>query len=145
MKDALTFLYDPPAVPVAGLYVYITTVMSQAAFFCHLSPIILVYLTGSIIFFHLINRYLILRMSKITDMIDFLVFETCVGYALNFPLLYGTGSIIFLFLRDDAPNFGYYVPSILCIIIWFFSVQSPFGFYRRFVDCLMKCFYGEEK
>jgi len=74
MKDALTFLYDPPLVPLAGLYVYVTTVVSQAAFFCHLSPIILVYLIGSILIFHLINRYLILRMSKITDMIDFLVF-----------------------------------------------------------------------
>ena len=58
-------------------------------------------LVGNIIFFHLINKYLILRMSKIPDMIDFLVFETCVGYALNFPLLYGLGSIIFLHLRDD--------------------------------------------
>ena len=138
-------MYDPPKVPVAGFYVYITTVMSQAAFFCHLSPIILVYLWLSIILFHLINRYLILRMSKIPDMVDFLVFETVIGYALNFPLLYGMGSIIFLNLRGDAPNFGYYVPSILCIIVWFFSVQSPLGIHRKIVDCLMRCIYGEEE
>ena len=133
MKDALTFLYDPPAVPVAGLYVYITTVMSQAAFYCHLSPIILIYLVFSLILFHLINKYMILRMSKIPDMIDFLVFETVVGYALNIPLLYGIGSIIFLSLRGDAPNFGYYIPSIICIIVWFLSVQSPFGLYKKII------------
>ena len=145
IKDAITFLYDPPVVPVAGFYVYITTIISQAAFYCHLSPIILFYLVGNIIFFHFINRHLVLRMSKIPDMIDFLVFETCVGYALNFPLLYGLGSIIFLNLRGDAPNFGYYVPSILCIIIWFISVQSPFGIHRKIVDCLINCLYGKEK
>jgi hypothetical protein len=36
MRDALTFLYDPPLVPVAGFYVYITSIIGQAAFFCHL-------------------------------------------------------------------------------------------------------------
>ena len=102
IKDALTSLYDPPDAPVADFYVYITAVISQAAFYCHLSPIILFYLVGNIMFFHLINKYLILRMSKIPDMIDFLVFETCVSYALNFPLLCGLGSIIFLNLRGDA-------------------------------------------
>lgn len=144
MKDAITFLYDPPVIPVAGFYVYITTIMSQAAFYCHLSPMILFYLFLNLMLFHLINRYLLLRMSKIPDLIDYLVFETCVGYAMNFPLLYGVGSIVFINLRNDAPNFGYYVPSILCIVVWFIAVQSPFGICRCIVGTFMKCFYGEE-
>jgi hypothetical protein len=78
-------------------------------------------------------------MSKIPDMIDFLVFESVVEYALNFPLLYGVGSIVFLSLRDDAPNFGYYVPSIVCVIVWFLSVQSPFGMCRKIVETLIDC------
>lgn len=74
MKDAITFLYEPPIIPVAGFYVYITTIMSQAAFYCHLSPMILFYLLLNMLLFHLINRYLLLRMSKIPDLIDYLVF-----------------------------------------------------------------------
>jgi hypothetical protein len=73
-KDAITFLYDPPPIPLAGFYVYITTIISQAAFFCHLAPAILIYLLLNMVIFHFINRYLILRMSKIPDLIDFLAF-----------------------------------------------------------------------
>ena len=74
MKVAITFLYDPPVIPVAGFYVYITTIMSQAAFYIHLQPMILFYLLGNLLLFHFINRYLLLRMSKIPDLIDYLVF-----------------------------------------------------------------------
>ena len=62
---------------------------------------------------------------------------------MNFSLLYGVGSIVFINLRGDAPNFGYYVPSILCIVVWFFAVQSPFGICRCIVGSFMKCFYGD--
>ena len=144
MKDAIIFIYDPPTLPITSLYAYITKIISQAAFYCHLSPIILFYLVGNIVLFHFINKYLILRMSKIPVMIDFLAFETCIGFALNFPLLYGLGSILFLSLRNDAPNFGYYVPSILCIVVWFLSVQSPFGIHKKIVDCIMGC-YDEDQ
>ena len=131
MRDALTFLYDPPLVPVAGLYVYITTVISQAFFYCHLQPIILLYLVGNLILFHLINKYLIFRMCKITDLLDVNIFETVVGFALNIPCIYGLSSILFLYLKEDAKNFSYYLPSILCLVVWFLSVQSPFGLYHK--------------
>ena len=99
MRDALVFLYTPPNPPLAGFYVYITTVISQAAFFCHLMPVILLYLLASIALFHLINRYIILKRCKIPDLIDFVVFETCCGFAMNVPLLYAVGSIMLLILR----------------------------------------------
>lgn len=140
MKDALTFLYDPPLVPVAGFYVYITGVISQAMFFCHLQPSLLFYLVINIFLFHNMNRYIVFRMSKITDLLDISVFETIAGFALNIPLFYGVSSIVFLKIRGDAVDFSYYVPSILCIVIWFFSVQSPFNLYSKFVNWLIKYF-----
>ena len=140
MKDALVFLYDPPLVPVAGLYVYITTIIGQAFFFCHLEPAVIFYLIINLLLFHNENRYLILRMCKITDLLDISVFETVVGFALNIPLLYGVASIVFLKIRGDASNFSYYVPSMLCILVWFLSIQSPFDFHGRLVNCLIKTF-----
>lgn len=95
--------------------------------------------------FHLINRYLILRMSKITDLIDVMVFETVVGFALNVPLFYGVSSIIFLAVREDAHNFAYYIPSILCLIVWFMSVQNPCDVYQKIIDCLVNHFLKEPK
>ena len=145
MKDALTFLYDPPLVPVAGFYVYITSIIGQAFFFCHLEPALLFYLLVNLIIFHNINRYLVFRMSKMTDLLDVLVFETCVGFALNIPLFYGVSSIVFLSLRGDASNFAYYIPSILCIILWFLSVQNPFDLYQKIVDKLIDIFLKEHK
>ena len=88
--------------PVAGFYVYITSIIGQAAFFCHLEPALLIYLLGNLIFFHIMNRYVVFRMSKITDLLDINVFETVVGFAMNIPLIYGVASIVFLYIRGDA-------------------------------------------
>ena len=140
IRDALVFLYDPPLVPVAGLYVYITTVISQAVFFCHLQPILLFYLLGNLVLFFLINKYLVLRMSKITDLIDITVFHHVANLTLNISLLYGVGSITFLALSETEYEFGFYVPSILCIVVWFLSIQSPFNLFSRLVDCIIKRF-----
>lgn len=96
MKDALVFLYDPPVVPVAGFYVYITTVIAQAFFFCHLHPILLLYLIGNLILFFLMNKYIVIQMSKMTDLLDITVFHHISTLALNIPFVYGIGSIVFL-------------------------------------------------
>lgn len=130
-RDALKFLYEPPSVPLVGFYTYSTSIISQAAFYCHLSPVILVYLLLNLLIFYLLNRYLILRVCKIPDLIDFLVFEQAIYFSFNFPLLYGIGSITFTALRGDALNFGFYLPSIICIIIWFLTVHSPFNICRK--------------
>ena len=102
MKDALEFLYEPPVFPVPRLYIYINVIISQAFFYCHLSPIILFYLAGNMVVFYLINKYLLLRSSKIPDMFDESVFETIIGFTLNIPLFHGFSSILFLNLRGDA-------------------------------------------
>ena len=74
IKEAINFLYEPPKVPVAGLYVYITTTVNQAFFFCHIQPIILFYLLFNLFIFYFVNRHMLLRMSKIPDLLDFFLF-----------------------------------------------------------------------
>ena len=100
IKDVLAFLYEPPKVPVAGLYVYITTTVNQAFFFCHIQPIILFYLLFNLIVFYFLNRHMLLRMCKIPDLLDFFVFETVIIYAMNVPLFYATGSFVLIFIRE---------------------------------------------
>ena len=119
---------------------YITSIIGQAFFFCHLQPILLFYLLINLVFFHLINRYMILRMSKIPDLLDVMIFETCIKFALNIPCLYGVSSIFFLALRGDAKNFAYYIPSILCLIVWLISVVNPCNICQSIVDCLVETF-----
>ena len=145
MKDALVFLYDPPLVPVAGFYVYITSIIGQAFFFCYLEPVLVFYLLGNLILFHLMNRHIVFKMSKVTDLIDINVFETVVGFSLNVPVIYGISSILFLNLREDADDFSFYVPSILCLVIWFLSVQSPFNLYSKLINCLVTNIFKRKK
>lgn len=73
-RDAITFLYDPPITPLASFYTYSTSIVSQAAFSCHLCPIVLFYLLVNLLVFYFWNRYRIFRVGKIPEMIDFFVF-----------------------------------------------------------------------
>ena len=119
------FIYDPPLLPVAGIYVYITATVSQAFFFCHLSPIILLYLLGNLILFHLINKYLVMKRCKIPALLDVSIFKLCTKFSANIPVLYGVGSIIFLALRDKDQDFHYFLPSTLCILVWLINMFNP--------------------
>lgn len=134
-------LYDPPLVPVAGFYVYITSIVGQAYFFCHLQPILIMYLLGNVFLFHLMNRHLVFRVGKIPDLLDINIFETVTGLALNIPLLYAISSVVFLKLNGDAENFGYYVPSILCFLVWFMSVESPVNIYSWLITWITNTFF----
>ena len=125
---------------MVGLYVYITSIIGQAVFFCHLEPGLLFYLLGNLICFHFINRYLIFRMCKITDLLDINIFETVVGFALNIPMIYGVSSIVFLYIRGDAHNFSYYVPSILCLVFWLITFQNPCDVCHKTTDLLISLF-----
>ena len=127
--------------PVAGIYVYITATVSQAFFFCHLSPIILFYLLINLILFHLINKYLIIKRCKIPDLLDISIFKLCTRFAANIPLLYGVASILFIALRGDARDFSYYVPSILCIILWIINSINPRSIRNRIGVCLIEFFH----
>ena len=135
IKESLTEVYEPPPLPIVGIYVFITSTLMQAAFFCQGSPIVFFYMGLSMILFRLTNRWLLLRVCKIPDMIDYLIFEICIGYAMNVPLLYGTGSLFLLGLSGYAPSPTYYLPSIICIIIWFISIVNPCSFLTKITSC----------
>ena len=37
------------------------------------------------------------------------------------------------------------MPSILCLVLWFMSVQNPFDLYQKLVVCLVDKFLKENK
>jgi hypothetical protein len=129
-------LYEPPRLPIAGLYVYITATANQAFFFCHLQPVLLFYLLFNLATFYLANRHMLLRMCKMPDLIDYFIFENVILYALNIPLFYALGSITFLELRGE--NWVMFVPSWLCLVIWFMASQNPFNVARALTKAIVK-------
>ena len=50
---------------------------------------------------------------------------------MNVPLIYGTGSLFLLALSGYAPTNYYFIPSIVCIIIWFISIANPCSLLSR--------------
>ena len=145
MREALTFLYEPPLVPVAGFYVYITGIIAQAIFFVYLEPVLLMYLLGNLALFHFMNRFLVFKMSKMTDLLEMSIFETVVGFSLNIPLIYGISSAFFLKIRGDDHHPTYYIPSILCVVVWVLSVHSPFNIYRKVINWLVSNLFERNK
>ena len=74
MKEALVEVYEPPVMPLVGIYVFVTSTLMQAAFFCQGSPIVFFYMGVSMILFRIVNRWLLLKVCKAPDMIDFIIF-----------------------------------------------------------------------
>ena len=74
------------------------TTTNQAFFFCHLQPVLLIYLLGNLILFYLVNKFLLFKQCKIPDLIDFFIFETMIVMAMNVPLFYAIGSTTLLIL-----------------------------------------------
>ena len=144
IKDVLAFLYQPPKLPVAGLYVYITTTVNQAFFFCHIQPIILFYLLFNLTVFYFVNRHLLLRMCKIPDLLSFFIFETVILYAMNVPLFYAVGSIVLTYANHPNESAVYAIPNIIIIVIWFISSQNPFGFFQKMVKQIQECVWGKQ-
>ena len=135
-KLIFEYLYEPPRLPVAGLYVYITSTVSQAFFFCHIQPIVLLYLLFNMIVFNLMIRHLLLRQCKLPYMVNFFVFETVISYAMNVPLFYAMGSLFHIYMRAENTQILNVFPSFICIFIWFVSSQNPFGLFKNFVTWL---------
>ena len=133
INEVLAFLYEPPKIPVAGLYVYITTTVNQAFFFCHFQPVILFYLLFNLTVFYFVNRHLLLRMCKVPDLLNFFVFETVIIYAMNVPLFYAAGSLVLIYLNNPNESLLYIIPSVIIFFIWFFSSQNPFGVFQKMV------------
>jgi fatty acid desaturase len=64
IREVLNY-YEPPAFPIAGAYVYITTVIFQAIFFCYAQPTLLFFLIFNIGCFIIVQKYLLLQRCKI--------------------------------------------------------------------------------
>jgi hypothetical protein len=77
------------------------------------------------------------------DLIDYFIFENVILYALNIPLFYALGSITFLALRGQGATFPYYIPSIVCLVIWLVMSQNPFGIGKVVTKCLVQAIWGK--
>ena len=81
-----------------------------------------------------------MKRCKIPDLLDISIFKLCTRFAANIPLLYGIASILFVALRGDAKNFSYFVPSILCIILWLINIINPWSYRNKLGICLIEFF-----
>ena len=90
--------YEGTYFDIAETYVYIIGAIIHAAFFCHLQPFIMIIVTLMVLVFYFINKVKILRMCKIPEMTELLVFETAISQAGLVPILYGVGSISISYL-----------------------------------------------
>ena len=122
---------------------YITTIIYQAFFFCYAQPTLLFYLTLNVGCFFLVQKYLLLRRCKIPSLVDFLIFETCISKMKYIPFFYGLGSLTFVILIEENPHPLYYIPSCLCLVLWFIYVQNPKKICNTLNKALISCIFGE--
>lgn len=73
IADVLTY-YEGPEFPIASGYIYMTAVIYHGMFFVHLQPTLIFYLIFNIFCFYWVNKYLLLRRCKISELLDFIIF-----------------------------------------------------------------------
>ena len=64
LSDVLA-IYEGPEFPIAGAYVYMTTAIFHGLFYCHLQPIILLFVVVNMTIFTIILKYMLYRRCKI--------------------------------------------------------------------------------
>ena len=99
-----------------------TTAIFHALFFCHLQPILLIYVSLNMTIFFFIMKYMLFRRCKIPGLINVQVFQFAM-FAISYgAVFYGFGSMFFLIIDDKIvikDSVHILVPSILCLIVWF--------------------------
>lgn len=97
--EAVNKFYEGENFDVAENYIFTITNLLHAAFFCKLQPLILFIMTINIVIFYFVNRIRILRLCKIPDMVEYLVFDNAVWMLGFIPLYFGGGSIILSYFQ----------------------------------------------
>lgn len=107
-----------------------TTAIFHALFFCHLQPIILIYVSLNMTIFFFIMKYMLFRRCKIPELTNVQVFQFAM-FAISYgAVFYGVGSMFFLIIDDNLiikDSIHLLVPSILCIILWFLTSLNVFN------------------
>jgi hypothetical protein len=83
--------------------------------------------TCSILIFFCVNKIKLLRLCKIPNITEYLVFDTAVfllGYA---PIYYGTGSIVLSYFqnRENSTYSFTIIQPLVCIGIGIFALSNP--------------------
>jgi hypothetical protein len=109
--------------PIAGAYVYMLTAINQSVFYCYLQPTLLFVITGNMLFFYLIQKYLLFKRCKIPPLTDLIVFETCVSLSMRIPLFLGVGSLFFVLRQEDTT----WLHVFACALMVFVSVMGSYN------------------
>lgn len=108
-------------------------------FFIHMQPALIFFLIFNLMSIYLIQKYLLLRRSKIPELFDFIIFETSCSYLQHVPLIYGLGSTMFMTILGTGGNKLNYIPSFLCLGIWLINLIDPFSILKRFIKYIASC------
>jgi hypothetical protein len=99
----------------------------QAVFFCQLQPMLMFLVTITVFLFYWVNKVKLLRMCKIPEITEILIFETALAQAAIIPIIYGSGSIVLSYIEytENQSLPLDYTPAIICISIGLFSFFNP--------------------
>ena len=116
---------------MTGCYNYISITILHAAFYCCLEPWILVMALVSVVLMYLVKKYLILRRYCTPNHFHRLVFETAL-LGLSFaPLMFGSGSLLFVLLLSSSYEVSLIVPCALIIVVSVVNIANPCGVFDK--------------
>lgn len=130
-----------PAFSIASAYTSLNTIIFHTVFYIHVQPMLIFTLIFNIFSLYWMHKYLLLRRYKIPELVDFIIFENCCSYLQHVPLIYAVGSLTFMYLtQEDTPSAAFnldYIPSILCLIMWFFCTMNPFSILNKLTKLIV--------
>ena len=146
IKPVLAF-YEGPEFPVAGAYVYITSAVFHAMFYCHLQPLILLIVGVNTSFFLIIMKYMLLRRCKIPDLTRIDIFSYSMFMISLAPLYFIIGRLFFLTIDGQKPdNFWIiYFPCAVALLIWFLAILDVGKFFTSLCKCIMDKLLDEDE
>ena len=130
-----------PAFSIASAYTSLNTIIFHTIFYIHVQPLLIFTLIFNVVTLYWMHKYLLLRRYKIPELVDFIIFENCCSYLQHVPLIYAAGSLTFMYLTSqDGTAGGFnldYIPSILCLVMWFFCTMNPFSVLNKLTKVIV--------
>ena len=113
----------------------------QAIFFCQLQPVLLLFAFAQTFLFYWVCKIRLLKICKIPDLLDKLVFESVIYLVMLAPIFYGVGSIYNSYVSHRLnPNINFsFVPAAICVGLGVLNYFNPCDMFQKMVKALMCC------
>ena len=94
-----------------------------------------------------INKYKLLRLIKIPELTEILVFDTALTQADLAPIIYGCGSLLIAYYQEKLYHYDVYDVRFpfIAIAIGLVSFTNPANILNRLVSPLVDCFIQPDK